>query len=167
VAAKTLDRRVEYLWIVGWAVAPLAVALAGIIVLATPASEWVGMALLACAVLGLTMAFIYPVALYRSWQYELRPLELITRHGVFVTVERWLPRARVQYVDVAAGPLARALGLRRLVIYTAGSRLMTVEIPGIPTAEAIELRSELLSWAAADDETPVTDDRETMAGAED
>jgi hypothetical protein len=131
-------------------IAPMLIAVAGFITWAVGVPLWIPLVMFAVAALGLMVAVVYPSALYRSWSYQLRPLELITRRGVIVKTERWLPRARVQYVDIVAGPISRALGLRQLVIYTAGSRLLTVGIPGIQADEAADLRADLLAWSRSE-----------------
>ena len=59
-----------------------------------------------------------------------------------------------QYVDVVGGPIERSLGLRTLVVYTAGSGLLAVSVPGLPASDAEALRGELLAWSTGTGPTP-------------
>ena len=82
----------------------------------------------------------------RSIGYALREDDLLFRRGLawqrFVAV----PYGRMQLVDINRGPLARALGLSELRFVTAAAS-STVVIPGLPEAEAEELRDRLVSLA--------------------
>ena len=53
-----------------------------------------------------------------------------------------VPHARIQYVDVQAGPLVRKFGLAGVQLHTA-SASTDASIPGLPAAEAAELRDQL------------------------
>lgn len=53
-----------------------------------------------------------------------------------------VPYGRIQYVDVTAGPVERALGLKALQLHTASSS-SDATIPGLPAAEADALRDRL------------------------
>lgn len=115
-------------------------------------------ALGAAAVVLAVSAVSLPAARYRNWSYELRPDELVLCFGVVVRVERWVPRLRIQHVDLIGGPIERSLGLRQLVIYTAGTREADVRIPGLREPDAENLRAELLGWTSVvsveEDESP-------------
>jgi membrane protein YdbS with pleckstrin-like domain len=146
-----LDPGIRVVWLVG------SLALASIPLIATAIAWFVGVpgwlvaiggAVSAVAVLG---AVTTPFARYRRWSYALRPGDLVVRHGVVTETERWIPRTRVQYVDLSQGPIDRVLGLRTLVVYTAGSGLRAVSIPGLPAGTAESLRSDLLGVKPADD----------------
>lgn len=66
---------------------------------------------------------------------------MVRRGRVFrrVTV---VPYGRMQYVEVAAGPIARALGIARVQLHTA-SRASDAHISGVPSDEAARLRDRL------------------------
>lgn len=140
-----LDPAIRWVWLAG-ALGTAAIPLAVTVVLAIGGwlPGWVtGLAAavtLVVAAAGVTMALLR----YRSWSYRLAGDELVIRHGVLTKLERWVPRNRIQYVDVVGGPLERSLGLRTLVVYTAGSGLLSVSIPGLPAGRAEQMRSELL-----------------------
>lgn len=82
----------------------------------------------------------------RSIGYALRADDLLFRRGLawqrFVAV----PYGRMQLVDINRGPLARALGLSELRFVTAAAA-STVVIPGLPHAQAEELRDRLVALA--------------------
>ena len=146
---RCLDPAIRWVWLFG-ALATAAIPAFATIVLAVGGwlPAWVTVIAAAVTVIvaatGITLAFLR----YRNWSYLLRSDDLVIRHGVLTKLERWIPRTRVQYVDVVGGPIERSLGLRTFVVYTAGSGLLAVSLPGLPTAEAEALRSELLAWSS-------------------
>jgi len=54
----------------------------------------------------------------------------------------------MQYVDIAAGPLERALGLCTLKLHTASAGTSAV-IPGLPASEGARLREQLTARGEA------------------
>lgn len=143
----------------GWAVpvVVLVVATVGLSVGGVPVAPWVaGGAAVVMAGCGVLIPFLA----YRNWSYERRRDELILRHGVITKVERWVPRLRIQHVDLIGGPVERSLGLRQLVVYTAGTREADVKVPGLTRATAEALRQDLLEWTRTEQEeepSPVVD----------
>ncbi len=140
-----LDPKIRVVWTVGSLIpiAVLALTSVGLAVAGIPeAAIPVGVVALAFGAVALWL----PTARWKSWLYRLTDTELIIAFGVLVKVERWLPRTRIQHVDIVGGPIERALGLRQLVIYTAGTREADVTVPGLPQATAESLRDDLLSW---------------------
>lgn len=76
------------------------------------------------------------------------------RRGVIWQSETLVPRSRVQHTDVNRGPLDRRLGLATLKVYTAGTKLASVSLVGLPDARAIELRDALIdSGGGSNDDT--------------
>lgn len=71
------------------------------------------------------------------------------RRGILWRSETLVPRSRVQHTDLNRGPLDRRLGLATLKVYTAGTKLASVSLDGLPAARAAELRDALV---AADDD---------------
>jgi membrane protein YdbS with pleckstrin-like domain len=78
----------------------------------------------------------------RAWAYAERPEELLVRAGVMWRRIVVVPYGRLQYVDVDAGPLARAFGLASVQLHTASAGTDS-QIPGVATAEAARLRDRL------------------------
>lgn len=84
----------------------------------------------------------------RAWAYAERPEELLVRSGVMWRAIVVVPYGRLQYVDVEAGPLSRALGIASVQLHTA-SASTDARIPGVPSAEAARLRDRLTARGQA------------------
>jgi membrane protein YdbS with pleckstrin-like domain len=96
---------------------------------------------------GLLAALLWPPARYRSWSFTLRDSDVVLRRGVWWRVTSIVPHSRIQHVDTTHGPLERKLGLSSVVMFTAGSVGASMTIPGLPAAEADELRDTLATLA--------------------
>lgn len=78
----------------------------------------------------------------RAWGYAERDSDLLVRHGLLIRRLSIVPYARMQYVDVTAGPLERAFGLATVQLHTAAAA-SDARIPGLPPEEASRLRDKL------------------------
>ena len=78
----------------------------------------------------------------RSWGYAERPDDLLVRHGLLIRRLSIVPYARMQFVDVTAGPLERAFHLATVQLHTAAAA-SDAKIPGLPPEEASRLRDRL------------------------
>ena len=78
----------------------------------------------------------------RSWGYTERAEDLLVRHGLMVRRLSIVPYARMQFVDVSAGPLERAFGLATVELHTAAAG-SDARIPGLAGPEAARLRDRL------------------------
>jgi membrane protein YdbS with pleckstrin-like domain len=78
----------------------------------------------------------------RSYGYAERERDLLVRHGRMVRHLSIVPYARMQYVDVTAGPLERSFGLATVQLHTAAAA-SDATIPGLEPAEAARLRDRL------------------------
>jgi membrane protein YdbS with pleckstrin-like domain len=78
----------------------------------------------------------------RAWGYAERESDLLVRHGLVVRRLSIVPYARMQYVDVTAGPLERAFRLSTVQLHTAAAG-SDARIPGLPPEEASRLRDRL------------------------
>lgn len=67
------------------------------------------------------------------------------RRGVWFRSETFVPRSRVQHTDINRGPIERVLGLATLKLYTAGTRLASVQVEGLNDARATALRDALVN----------------------
>lgn len=90
-------------------------------------------------------ALLGPRRRYRSWGYGRTDDELSVRHGLMVRRLTIVPFGRVQHIDLAQGPIERALGLATLVLNTAGTRGAAVRLPGLLRADAEALRDHVRS----------------------
>lgn len=82
----------------------------------------------------------------RSIGFRLRDDDLVFRRGIMWHRVVAVPYGRMQLVDVARGPLARAFGLAELKFVTAAVATGVV-IPGLPEAQAEALRDRLVALA--------------------
>jgi membrane protein YdbS with pleckstrin-like domain len=119
-----------------------------LVLTAVPAVLWLffdAWPLLAAAaavlVLGATRATVI-VRSVRSWGYAERDDDLLVRHGLMVRRLSIVPYARMQFVDVSAGPLERMFGLATVELHTAAAA-SDARIPGLEAAEAARLRDRL------------------------
>ena len=78
----------------------------------------------------------------RAWGYAERDQDLLVRHGLLVRRLSIVPYARMQFVDVTAGPLERAFGLATVQLHTAAAA-SDARVPGLPPEEAARLRDRL------------------------
>jgi membrane protein YdbS with pleckstrin-like domain len=118
---------------------PVALVAAVVAVFGDPWWPWL-VALGAIVVLG--WSWIVIGRQVRSIGYAERPEELLVRHGVLWRTVVVVPYARLQYVDVQAGPIDRRLGIARLQLHTASAGT-DAAIAGLPPAEAGRLRDRL------------------------
>lgn len=103
--------------------------------------SWWPFAIIAVLLLGLWRAVI-EVRAVRAYGYAERGKDLLVRHGLLIRHLSIVPYARMQYVDVTAGPLERAFGLATVQLHTAAAA-SDARIPGLPPDEASRLRDRL------------------------
>ncbi len=82
----------------------------------------------------------------RTIGYQLREDDLLFRRGLMFQRFVAVPYGRMQLVDINRGPLDRAVGLSELKFVTAAAASGVV-IPGLPEADAEELRDKLVALA--------------------
>ena len=85
---------------------------------------------------------VVTVRAVRAWGYAERDNDLLVRHGLLIRRLSIVPYARMQFVDVTAGPLERAFNLATVQLHTAAAA-SDARIPGLPPAEAARLRDRL------------------------
>ncbi|MFF2030934.1 PH domain-containing protein [Arthrobacter sp. NPDC058192] len=84
----------------------------------------------------------------RSIGYAEREDDLLIRRGIFYQRTLVVPYGRMQYVDIAVGPVERPLGLCTLKLHTASTGT-SAEIPGLPASEGARLREQLAARGEA------------------
>ena len=84
----------------------------------------------------------------RAMAYAERADDLLIRRGILLRSMVVVPYGRMQYVDVTAGPLARAVGIATVQLHTA-SPGTDAAIEGLVPAEASRLRDQLASRGEA------------------
>lgn len=81
---------------------------------------------------------------YQLTGYAFTATEVHYRTGALWRKQVSVPVNRIQHVEISQGVIERGLELAKLVLYTAGGSGSDLAIPGLPTAEAERLRSQLL-----------------------
>jgi membrane protein YdbS with pleckstrin-like domain len=119
-----------------------AVVIIGLIVGWVLADHWLWLLGIAATVVLAVWRAIVTVRAVRAWGYAERDNDLLVRHGLMVRRLSIVPYARMQYVDVTAGPLERAFGLATVQLHTAAAA-SDARVPGLPPAEAARLRDRL------------------------
>lgn len=84
----------------------------------------------------------------RAIGYAERDDDLLVRKGILFRSLVVVPYGRMQFVDLQAGPVARAFGIASVQLHTA-SAATDASIPGLPAAEAARLRDQLASRGEA------------------
>lgn len=82
-----------------------------------------------------------------SWKnamYRLGEDDLAYRKGIFWKSERYVNRARIQHVDITAGPISRMLGLVEASVHVGTGVSAAISISGLTPEIAEELKKTLL-----------------------
>lgn len=85
---------------------------------------------------------------WRAWGYAERADDFLVTHGVLFRKLIVVPYGRMQFVDVASGPLERRYGLATVQLHTA-SPATDAKVPGLPAEEAARLRDRLSALGEA------------------
>ena len=96
------------------------------------------------ALLLATITLVWPSLAWRRYRYGVRDDDLLVESGVLFRHSVSIPLDRIQHVDTRQGPLERAFGLSRLVVYTAAGMSADGSIPGLEEAQADALRDTLV-----------------------
>ena len=99
-------------------------------------------------ILGAVLTWLVAELDRRAYGYAERADDLIVTHGVFVKRLIVVPYGRMQFVDVAAGPLERAYGIATVELHTA-TPATDAKIPGLHPDEAGRLRDRLSALGQA------------------
>ncbi|MDN4616371.1 PH domain-containing protein [Leifsonia sp. F6_8S_P_1B] len=105
-----------------------------------------GWILLAVVAIGTIVSLVIAPRRARSIGYVLREDDLLFRRGIMFQRFVSVPYGRMQLIDITRGPVGRMLGLADLKFVTAAAST-GVLIPGLPDAEAAELRDRLVTLA--------------------
>ena len=118
------------------------IVLAGLTVGAVLTDHWIWWAAMAVVVAVAIWRSLVTVRAVKAWGYAERDNDLLVRHGLVIRRLSIVPYARMQFVDVTAGPLERAFKLATVQLHTA-SAASDAKIPGLPPEEASRLRDRL------------------------
>jgi len=118
------------------------------VLVALTTGPWVAAAGLVVGLLALAWAWSVIGRTVRSWGYAERADDLLVTRGVLRRQLVVVPYGRMQFVDVAAGPLDRRFGLATVQLHTAAAAT-DASIPGLVPAEAARLRDRLAARGEA------------------
>ena len=104
--------------------------------------------LAALAVVAGAVRAVVVVRSVRAWGYAERDDDLLVRHGLLVRRLSIVPYARMQFVDVTAGPVERLLGLATVTMHTAAAA-SDARVPGLTGPDAAHLRDRLAALGEA------------------
>lgn len=107
---------------------------------------WVPLAIVGVFAIGSIVQLVIVPRRVRSIGYQLRDDDLLFRRGIMWQRFVAVPYGRMQLIDINRGPIARALGLSELKFVTAAAAA-GVTLPGLPAADADELRDRLVALA--------------------
>ncbi len=127
---------------------PAVIAVAALALIGGLARSDVAFALAAVALLLGAISWRFVGRRYRSWAYAEREDDLLVRRGVLFARLSVVPYGRMQFIDVTAGPLERALGLATVRLHTAAAAT-DARIPGLDREEAARLRDRLAELGEA------------------
>ena len=126
----------------------LGVPLVAAVVVALVTGEGWVWAVAAVPVVLLVVCVVLVPRQVRAIGYAERADDLLIRKGIVFRSMVVVPYGRMQYVDVQAGPLARAYGIAQVQLHTA-SPGTDAAIDGLPPEEATRLRDQLASRGEA------------------
>ena len=127
-------------WIAGLGQLAVLALIGAVLVLVAP--DWIGLLLIALAVIGgLLVIWLVPRQI-AAIGYDVGADALTITSGLMFRQLVVVPYARMQYVDVQAGPLLRRFGLANVQLHTA-SAATDAHIPGLEAQVAADLRDEL------------------------
>jgi uncharacterized protein len=118
----------------------------GVLLLLIVPVPWIGWLVLAAVAVATVVRLVIAPRRVRSIGWILRDDDLVVRRGILLSRLVAVPYGRMQLVDVNRGPVARLLGLAELRLVTAAAT-SDVTLPGLPEAEAAELRDALVERA--------------------
>ncbi len=92
-------------------------------------------------------ALVLPAYAYDRFRYGVRASDVLVEQGVLFRRTTSIPLDRIQHVDTRQGPLERAFGLSRVVVYTAAGLSADGSIPALDERTAAALRDHLARGA--------------------
>lgn len=120
----------------------VAVVVGVVLVVLLPDLWWVGALVAVVAAAFAAWGWSWAGRNQRSWGYAENDDDLLVTRGVMFKRLVAIPYGRMQFVDVQAGPIARAYGVATVTLHTASTET-AADIPGLPADEATRLRNRL------------------------
>ncbi len=147
VRFRGVSRRLVWVRLAGAAVLALVGVVVAVVLWRLLGTPWVLLVMAPGLLVAVVCAFVVP-AQVRAVGYAEREDDLIVRRGVMFRSLTVVPYGRMQYVDVTAGPVDRALGLATVRLHTA-SAASDATVPGLTAEAAAVLRDRLTAAGQA------------------
>lgn len=112
---------------------------------------WRTAAVAACVLVGAVAGAIIGHVRWRRTMWKLDARGLSVRRGWLWRTEVFIPRSRVQHLDLERGPIERHLGLASIVVHTAGTQTPALRQSGLTEQDAEALRDALIPTARGSD----------------
>ena len=77
--------------------------------------------LIACAVVAVAYAAVFPIVRFKSYKYIVEPDRIEIVHGVVWVSRTVVPISKIHQINVSRGPLDSAFGVAKVSVITAGS----------------------------------------------
>ena len=147
VAFRGVSPRLTWVRLAGAGIFALLGVLVAVVLFVALDTSWVLLLAAPGVLLAVLSAVLIP-AQVRAIGYAEREEDLLVRRGVLFRSLTVVPYGRMQYVDVTAGPIDRALGLATVRLHTASAASDAV-VPGLTTDAAALLRDRLTAAGQA------------------
>jgi len=110
------------------------------------------LAVVSAGLIGLLFIYVikWPRVVYRRISYRVDKSGIEICKGVIWRKVISIPRSRIQHTDLTQGPIERKYGLSKLIIYTAGVIYSKVELEGLKTGTAADIRDFLIAESRTD-----------------
>ncbi|WP_375389207.1 PH domain-containing protein [uncultured Amnibacterium sp.] len=109
-------------------------------------APWIGWLVIAAVAVSAVVRLVIAPRRVHAIGWILRDDDLVVRRGILLSRLVAVPYGRMQLIDVNRGPVARLVGLAELRLVTAAAT-SDVALPGLPEAEAAQLRDALVARA--------------------
>ncbi len=147
VAFRQVSPRLTWVRLAGAALFGVISAAVAIVLYVALDVGWV-LLVMVPGVVGMVVSAVVVPRQVRAIGYAERDEDLIVRQGVMFRSLTVVPYGRMQYVDVTAGPVDRALGLATVRLHTA-SAASDATVPGLTADAAAMLRDRLTAAGQA------------------
>lgn len=147
VSFKRVSPRLTWVRLAGTGLLALAGVVVAVVLFVLTDSALTLLVAVPALVLAVVAVLVVPRQV-RAIGYAEREEDLIVRRGVLFRSLTVVPYGRMQYVDVTAGPVDRALGLATVRLHTA-SAATDATVPGLTTDAAALLRDRLTAAGQA------------------
>ena len=89
---------------------------------------------------------------YGKKGYAIREHDVLYKSGIWWKRNVFIPKKRIQHVEIKKSPLEDAFDISRLLIFTAGGSGSDLVIPGLKPQIAEQLKENLMSKIHSDEE---------------